>query len=170
MNNGSLNKKRLVIRLVLLALLAATGSLLFYLGKEHIILLDNKAAEIGGTRYEAAKYVRVTINGDRKKTMELNSGERVIVKISGPSHYIKAEIIDRQTDTIVSSAERNFNFGKRSSFMISIPALAANAPDVYLPLPGSIAQAPSPVPDAPASDTQAVPDAGAEIEPPALSD
>ena len=47
MNNGSVNKKRLVIRLVLLALLVVLCFLLYYYGKQHEILLDNKPAEIG---------------------------------------------------------------------------------------------------------------------------
>lgn len=167
MNNGSVNKKRLVIRLVLLALLVVLCFFLYYYGKEHVILLDNKTADINGTKYEAVGNVKIIINSDQKKSIELNSGERVVVKLSGPGHTIKAEIIDKQTGGVVKSVERDFNFGKTSSLMISIPAVAENAPDVYLPLPGSMTQAPAPEP-APEANKETTKDI--EIEPPALSD
>ena len=44
----NVNKKRLVIRVVLLALIVAFGFLLFYIGKQHEVLLDNKEVEIAG--------------------------------------------------------------------------------------------------------------------------
>lgn len=167
MNNGSVNKKRMVIRLALLAFLVVAGFMLFYFGKEHIILLDNKTADINGTKYEAVGHVKIIINNDQKKSIELNSGERVVVKLSGPGHTIKAEIIDKQTGSVVKSVERDFNFGKTPSLMISIPAVAENAPDVYLPLPGSMIHAPAPEP-APEANKETTGDM--EIEPPALSD
>ena len=42
----NVNKKRLVIRVVLLALIVAFGFLLFYIGKQHEVVLDNKEVEI----------------------------------------------------------------------------------------------------------------------------
>ncbi|MDD3673813.1 MAG: hypothetical protein PHG70_09880, partial [Synergistaceae bacterium] len=67
MNNGSVNKKRLVIRLILLALLVVLCFLLYYYGKEHEILLDNKTVEINGQSYKAVEFVRITINEDAEK-------------------------------------------------------------------------------------------------------
>ncbi len=171
MNIGTVNKKRLVIRLGLLSVVVAIGFLLFYLGKEHEILLDNKTAEIKGIKYQAAQYVKITINGDEKNSIELYSDERDVVKLSGPDHSVKVEIIDENTEKVVKSAEKDFNFGRTSSLMISIPAVAENAPDVYLPLPGAMApQASAPKSDIPAAEAEDVPEEGAEIEAPALSD
>lgn len=170
MKIGAVNKKRLVIRLGLLSVVVAIGFLLFCLGKEHEILLDNKTAEIGGTQYQAAQYVKITINGDEKNSIELYSDERDVVKLSGPAHSVKVEIIDEDTEEVIKSAEKNFNFGRTSSLMISIPAIAENAPDVYLPLPGTMARALAPKSDISAAEAEDTPEEGAEMEAPALSD
>lgn len=169
MNNGSVNKKRLVIRLILLALLVLLCFFLYYYGKQHEILLDNKTVEINGQSYEAAEFVRITVNGDAAKPIELYAKERDLVKVSGPRHTIKVEIVDEDSDKVIKTEERDFNFGKISSLMISIPAVAEKAPDVYLPLPGAMTQAPAPEPEtAPATEAEEAP--GAEIAAPALSD
>ena len=172
MNNGSVNKKRLVIRLVLLALLVVLCFLLYYYGKQHEILLDNKTAEIGGQTYEAAELVRITINGDASKPTVLNAKERTLVKVTGPRHTIKVEIVDKVADRVIKTEERVFNFGKTSSLMISIPAVAEKVQDVYLPLPGTMVQAPAPAPEtSPATETTETEGApGAEMEAPSLSD
>ena len=165
MNNGSLNKKRMVIRLVLLALLVVLCFFLYFYGKEHEILLDNKTVEINGQSYEAVDFVRITVNGDAAKQIELYAKERDLVKVTGPKHTIKVEIVDEDSDKVIKTEERVFNFGKISSLMISIPAVAEKAPDVYLPLPGTMTQAPAPE-KAPEAATEKT----GEIEPPALSD
>lgn len=167
MNNGSVNKKRLVIRLILLSLIVVVCFLLFYFGKEHELLFDNKTVEINGQSYEALEFVRITINGDAKKSIELYLKERDVVKVSGPKHTIKVEIVDEDSDKVIKSEERVFNFGKTSSLMISVPAVAEKAPDVYLPLPGSMTYAPAPEP-APEKETETT--GAMEIAPPVLSD
>lgn len=167
MNNGSVNKKRLVIRLVLLSFLIVFGFFLYYYGKEHEILLDNKTVEINGKNYEAAEFVRITVNGDAAKQIELYAKERDLVKVTGPKHTIKVEIVDEDSDKVIKTEERVFNFGKTSSLMISVPAVAEKAPDVYLPLPGSMTQAPAPQ-TAPETEKKTTEDM--EIDAPALSD
>lgn len=164
MNNGTVNKKRLVIRLVLLALLVALGFLLYYYGKEHEVLLDNKTVNIGGQTYEAAEFVRITVNGDTDKQIELYAKERDMVKVTGPRHTIKVEIVDEDSDEVLRTEERVLDLGKASSVMISVPAVAEKAPDVYLPLPGTMTQAPEPETSMEAA-TEEIPEAGME-EPP----
>ena len=167
MNNGPVNKKRRLIRLVLVFALIIMGFLLYYYGKEHEILFDNKTVEINGQSYEAAEFVRITVNGDEMKALELYSNERDLVKVTGPKHAVKVEIIDENTDKVIKSEERIFNFGKTSSLMISVPAVAEKAQDVYLPLPNSMTQAEAPEP-APAGKTGTPGDI--EMEAPAISD
>ncbi len=164
MNNGTVNKKRLVIRLVLLALLVALGFLLYYYGKEHEVLLDNKTVNIGGQTYAAAEFVRITVNGDTDKQIELYAKERDMVKVTGPRHTIKVEIVDEDSDEVLRTEERVLDLGKASSVMISVPAVAEKAPDVYLPLPGTMTQAPEPETSTEAA-TEEIPEAGME-EPP----
>ena len=140
MNLADVNKKRLVLRIALIILLIAFGFALFYIGKEHEVLFDNKSVEINGKSYKAAEYMKVTIDGKEDKSMEFYADDRDVMKMSGPEHSIKVEIIDEDTEKVIKSAERSFNFGTSSTLLISLPALAENAPDVYLPLPTGMTQ------------------------------
>ena len=158
MNNGAVNKKRLVIRLILFSLLVVLSFVLFYFGKEHEILFDNKTVDIEGKTYEAVKYVRVTVNGDEKGSLELTAKDRDMVKVKGPKHTIKVEIVDEDTEKVIKTEERIFNFGRTSSFMISVPAVAEKAPDVYLPLPGNTPESPLPDPAEQEVETATEPD------------
>lgn len=135
MNNGSINKKRFVIRLILFSFLVVICFLLFYFGKEHELLFDNKTVEIKGQSYKALEFVRITINDDPNKSVELYSTDRDVLKVSGPKHTIKVEIVDEDSGKVIKTEDRVFNLGKTPSFMISVPAVVEKAPDVYLPLP-----------------------------------
>jgi|LSQX01.2.fsa_nt_gb hypothetical protein len=163
-----LNKKRLVIRVVLFFALILLCFALFYAGKEHEIILDNKVAEIEGTIYQPVAFARVTVDGNLRKPIKLNSGERSVVKPVGRNHIIKVEMVDEKTEKVIKSVERKFNFGKISKLMISIPALLEDKPDIYLPLPGNEAEPMSPAPEEKVVDTEA--DISVEMEAPVLSD
>lgn len=158
----NVNKKRLVIRVVLLALIVAFGFLLFYIGKQHEVLLDNKEVEIAGKSYKAPEYMVVTINGDEEKSMEFYPDDRDVVKLDGPTHSIKVAVVNEDTEEVIKTVERSFNFGRTSALMISLPALLEGAPDVYLPLPGTgDSAADDAEQEAPAGGTEA-PAAGTE--------
>jgi len=140
MDLAGVNRKRLVIRVALFLLIVAFGFCLFYIGKEHEVLLDNKSVEINGKSYKAAEYMKVTIDGNDDKSMEFYADDRDVTKVSGPEHSIKVEIIDENTEKVLKSAERSFNFGKKSTLLISLPALVEGAEDVYLQLPAGMTQ------------------------------
>ena len=173
----NVNKKRLVIRAVLLVLIVAFGFLLFYIGKQHEVLLDNKEVEIAGKSYKAPEYMVVTINGDEEKSMEFYPEDRDVVKLNGPTHSIKIAVINEDTEAVIKTVERSFNFGRTPALMISLPALLEDAPDVYLPLPGTgddaedeaEAEAPAEGTEAPAEGTEAPADSSAP-EGPAIGD
>lgn len=129
------NKKRLVIRIVLLVLIIASGFGLYYIGKQHEVLLDNKTAEIDGKSYEQAEYMRVVVDGDEENYIEFYAEDRDVVKLDGPSHKIKVTIMDEDSEKVIKTVEREFNLGTQTALMVSLPALAENAPNVYLPLP-----------------------------------
>lgn len=137
MSFENINKKRLVIRIALLALIVAFGFFLFYIGKQHEVLLDNKEVEISGKTYTPAEYMVVTINGDEENTLEFYPDDRDVAKLNGPSHTIKVQIVNEETEEVIKTVERSFNFGRTGNLMISLPALAEDAPDVYLPLPNA---------------------------------
>lgn len=135
MGNLTVNKKRFVIRIVLLLLILAFACFLFRIGKEHEVLLDNKDVSIAGTDYKAAEYMRVRINGSEESEMEFYAGDRDVVKLQGPSHSIKVTILEEDTEKVIKETEQKFDFGTESRLMISLPALAQGAANVYLPLP-----------------------------------
>lgn len=137
MSFENINKKRLVIRIVLLILIVAFGFFLFYIGKQHEVLLDNKEVEISGKTYTPAEYVVVTINGDEENTLEFYPDDRDVAKLNGPSHTIKVQVVNEETEEVIKTVERSFNFGRTGNLMISLPALVEEAPDVYLPLPNA---------------------------------
>ena len=87
MTTHNINKKRLIIRLSLVALLILLCFVLFYTGKEHEVLLDNKTATIGGREYQEIAYM----NGWITKEDILNVYE--ILKKNQYGQYLK-DILD----------------------------------------------------------------------------
>lgn len=135
MSLDSINKKRLVIRIVLLCLIVAFGFGLYYIGKEHEVLIDNKDVEIAGKSYTAPEYMVLVVDGNEEKSMEFYPDDRDVVKVAGPSHTFKLSVINEDTEQVIKTVERSFNFGRTGKLMISLPAILENAPDVNLPLP-----------------------------------
>ena len=54
---------RFLQRALALILLVALGVWLFYVGREHQVLLDNKTIELEGVTFKALQEVRVSVNG-----------------------------------------------------------------------------------------------------------
>ena len=160
----NINKKRLIIRLALVALLVLLCFVLYYVGKEHEVLIDNKTAAIDGHEYQEIAYMNVVVDGDEDKAMEFYAGDRDVVKLKGPSHRIKITVINEDTEEVIKTVERDLSLGAVSSVMYSLPAIVAGAPTVELPLPHTEAQEESGGGDAPQQEE--VPTG----EAPALSD
>ncbi|MBQ7577372.1 MAG: hypothetical protein IJT21_03780 [Synergistaceae bacterium] len=113
-------------RLILLAALVALGFLLFYIGREHQIFLDNK--NFGD--YKALEQVNVTINGG--EAAELLPRDRDMRKVVGPEFRLKAEIFDDKGE-ITHTIEREIRLCFMSKdIMISLPALAAMSEDNFI--------------------------------------
>lgn len=77
------NKKRLIIRIVLLAALILLCFGLYYIGKEHEVLLDNKTVTIAGKEYAAIPYMTLVVDGNEEKEMEFYADDRDVVKLAG---------------------------------------------------------------------------------------
>ena len=135
MTTHNINKKRLVIRLSLVALLILLCFVLFYTGKEHEVLLDNKTATIGGREYQEIAYMNVVVDGDEEKTLEFYADDRDVVKLQGPSHTIKISVINEDTEEVIKTVERSLSLGVVSSVMYSLPAIVEGAAEAELPLP-----------------------------------
>ena len=116
----NINKKRLVIRLALVALLVLLCFVLYYIGKEHEVLLDNKNVTIEGREYQ-----------------EIYAGDRDVVKLKGPSHTLKISVINEDTEEVTKTVEYKLSLRSISSTMYSLPAIVESAPNAELPLPNA---------------------------------
>ena len=126
-------------RVVLLVLLVALGTWLFYIGREHQIFLDNKSIERDGQNFRALAQVNVSVNGG--PTLELFPRDREIARVVGPDFTLKVEVLD----SLGGDVEKTFELEMRPEFdkdlMISLPLLAAGRDDYVLPAPGARAAA-----------------------------
>ena len=135
-------------RAVLLALLIALGTWLFYIGREHQIFFDNKTIERDGKTFRALEQVNVSVDGGTP--MELFPRDREIARAVGPVFTLKVEVLD----SLGGDVEKTFEIEMRPEFdkdlMISLPLMAADRDDYVLPAPGAKAMAdegePAPAP------------------------
>ncbi len=66
MENKRALLKRRIIQLAVIVLVILLGAVMFVVGKEHTILLDNKSIESGGVTYNAFQVVEVQVDGRDK--------------------------------------------------------------------------------------------------------
>ena len=145
-----INKKRLIIRVALIALLVLLCFFLYYIGKEHNVYLDNKTVTIDGREYEEIEYLSIVIDGNEKGSVEYFAGDRDMVKLRGPSHTIKIVVMDEDTEEVIKTVERKLSLGTVPAMMLSIPAMAEEAANVELPLPRLQPAPPAPRDEEPA--------------------
>jgi hypothetical protein len=121
--------------------LVALAYAMYNIGKEHNVLLDNHSVTIGGVEYAAIETLALSIDGVKKNDVKADS--RVAHKMVGMKHKITVSVL-RPDKTPEKTAERSVRFGAdMRKWMISLPALAAGAPDIRIPSP---AAAPAPPP------------------------
>lgn len=131
----SFNKKRLVIRIILVALLILLCFGLHYIGKQHEVLLDNKTVTIDGKEYKEIPYMTLVVDGDEEKEMEFSAGDRDVVQLQGAHHKIVMKIIDEKTNKVEKTIERSLSLGTISNIMYSLPAMVDGAAKAELPVP-----------------------------------
>lgn len=129
------NKKRLIIRIVLLAALILLCFGLYYIGKEHEVLLDNKTVTIAGKEYAAIPYMTLVVDGNEEKEMEFYADDRDVVKLQGPSHKLLIKVIDEQSEKVLKTVEKDINLGTVSTVMLSLPAIVDGAENPEIPIP-----------------------------------
>ena len=146
---------RFLQRALALVLLVALGVWLFYVGREHQVLLDNKTIDLEGTTFKALQEVRVSVNGG--EPVELYPRDRDMVKVVGPTFSLRVEIEDPGSDVELVEREVRVGFGK--DLMLSFPLMAASRDFILPPLASQRA----PAPEAVASEDALVPGAGEEV-------
>ena len=138
---GNVRARRMAIRIALLAALVATAFVMHAIGKEHNVLLDNKEALIGGVLYEPIETLSLYVDGVKKN--DVKAGGRTAQKMVGKNHVIAVSIAG-PGQTAVKTTERAVRLDlDMKKWMISLPALASGASDIYIPSPVT---APAPPP------------------------
>ena len=115
-------------RLILLAALIALGGVLFIIGREHQVFLDNKT--LGN--YKALEQVNVSINGG--DVAELMPRDRDVRQAVGPKFAVKAEVFDYDGN-IVSVIEREVKVCLSKDVMINLPVFVSSDKGFLLPAP-----------------------------------
>jgi hypothetical protein len=126
----------MMIRAIVVLLLAGVGFLMYKIGREFDVIIDNGTADIGGARYEAMEYGMVTIDGDEKKGFNMWARDRVIKKMAGINHRLSVKVMNEDDDSVMKIVERQVTLGfNQRAMMVSIPAILGNAPDILTPNP-----------------------------------
>ncbi len=124
---------RLFQRSVLLCLLIALGTWLFFIGREHQVFLDNKTIEVEGKSFKALKLVRITVEG--QPSIKLMPRDRDLIKIVGPSFKLRVEVMDEFGEEVEKTYDLTLNPGFAKDMMLCMPLLAAGRVDYILPPP-----------------------------------
>ena len=120
------------IRTVLVLLLVGLGVVLFALGKEHQVFLDNKALAVGGAEVPALESVRVTVDGG--EPLEFAADDRDVVQTRGLRAQVKLEVLDGNGN-VTKTVERSVSFSFEDRVMLSLPVLAQAGEGYRLPPP-----------------------------------
>jgi hypothetical protein len=132
-SGGNVRSRRFVIRLALVAALVFAAFLMHGMGKEHNVLLDNKAAVIDGVEYAPIKNLSLSIDGVKKNDVKADG--RAAHKMIGKRHVITVGIL-RPDKTAEKTIERAVRLDRdMKKWMISLPALAVGASEIYIPSP-----------------------------------
>ena len=115
-------------RLILIAALCGLGLLMFWIGREHKVYLDNKT--LGD--FAALEQVNVSVNGG--EAAELMARERDVRTAVGPEFELRAEVFNEDGD-VVNTITRTVRPGCSKDIMISLPALAGGSEEFIVPAP-----------------------------------
>ena len=116
--------RRHMFQLAGVLLLIIIAIIMFVVGKQHALLLDNKTIEDNGTTYPAFSIVEIQIN--REEALELASRDRDRVDVMGQRHKVKITYLDKFYEEHVIEKRFHVTIGY-GMVLISIPALAGDA-------------------------------------------
>ena len=134
-SGSSVRGRRLLIRLITVACLVGVGFLMYHLGKEFEVIIDNGPLSDGGVRYEAMPYGTVYIDEDTKG-FDIWANDRVIKKMVGKNHKLTVKILNEDDDSVLKTVEREItlDFNPKAE-MVSVSAIIAEATGILTPNP-----------------------------------
>lgn len=119
-----LNLKRTFwFRLAAIGLVLIFAVFLFFIGKQHTVLLDNKTVTVNGAEIRALQLVEIKI--DKLDSMELAARDRDKEEVTGQKH--KVTIIYTDSNWEEHTLQRTFKVPvMQDMILLSIPTLVAN--------------------------------------------
>ncbi|HPE94402.1 MAG TPA: hypothetical protein PLQ90_11515 [Sphaerochaeta sp.] len=112
------------IRLAAIVLILAFSVFLFFIGRQHTVLVDNKTITVNGTEVKALQLVEVQVN--KLDALELAARDRDKFEVTGQTHEVKVVYTDSNWEEHVIT--RKFKIPlMQDMVMILIPALVADA-------------------------------------------
>ena len=123
----------LVVRLGAIIVLVLIAFVMYNIGKEHDVLFDNNSASIGGIDYAPVAGGSLQADGGKKSVIRPDG--RISQKMVGTKHRLKLDIIDGG-GSVSRTAERTVSLNvDMKRWMISLPALASGAENIFVPRP-----------------------------------
>jgi hypothetical protein len=116
--------RRFWIRIAAIAVVLLVAVLMFWIGKQHTILLDNKTLEVDGRTYKAFSIVEVQV--DKEDRLELAARDRDMAVVTNQSHRITVWYTDDNYEEVVKTWKFSVPLGE-SMILLSIPALVGGA-------------------------------------------
>lgn len=122
--------RRFWIRIAAIAVVLLLAVLMFWLGKQHTILLDNKTLEVDGRSYKALSIVEVKV--DKGEWLELAARDRDMAVVTDQGHRITVRYTDENYEDVEKTWKFSVPLGE-DMMLLSIPALVGGADhDVWL--------------------------------------
>ena len=136
MTVSNVSKRRWTIRLILLAALVGIAFLMYDIGKEYNVLIDNETVTIDGKEYPAVEYADLIVDGNEAKALSFEADDRLIQKMVGNGHTLRVKILKDDQETVVKTVERKIKLTvDPKAWMISLPAVVGEAPNIFIPNP-----------------------------------
>lgn len=111
------------VRCAAIVVVLLFGMLMFFIGKQHTILLDNKTVTVNGQEIRALQLVEVQVN--KLESLELAARDRDKVDVTRQSHKITITYTDSNWNEI--SFTRKFKVPLMEEMVIiSIPTLVSD--------------------------------------------
>ncbi len=135
MASASVRARRTAVRVVIVLALAALGVLMYHIGKEYRVILDNETVTIDGREYAAVEYGSLILDGNEAKALEIWEDDRLLQPFVGASHTLTLNVLN-DDDEIVETIERKIqlDFDTRQ-WMVSLAALAGKSENLLIPNP-----------------------------------
>ena len=117
-------RKRIIIRTALVAVLISIGILLYTIGEEHKVIIDNKDIIVKDNTYNASTVYKVWM--DNQEIGVIEKDKRMVATVTGVSHRI---VVEEIKDKVLTGEkyEKSFKLKTNESATVNIPAIINNA-------------------------------------------